>query len=242
MLRVATWNIHKGIGGIDRRYDLGRVIKSIEHYAPDIVLLQEVAEAMPQLQHDGQLRLLREKLGFRHAVFHREHHFARGAYGNAILSHWPLHDASHVDLTIAWRKQRGALTAKARVRLNGATRTVVISNLHLGLAGSERGKQLERFLTSAPFRGMHQRTPLICGGDLNDLWGSLGPRFLQPNGFRRLGERHNTFPAAMPLRPLDGLFVRGDIRSLRCFVGTHELARAASDHLPIIADVDLAAP
>jgi endonuclease/exonuclease/phosphatase family metal-dependent hydrolase len=43
-LTILSWNIHKGIGGIDRRYRLERVIEVIRHHDPDVALLQEVAE------------------------------------------------------------------------------------------------------------------------------------------------------------------------------------------------------
>jgi endonuclease/exonuclease/phosphatase family metal-dependent hydrolase len=116
---------------------------------------------------------------------------------------------------------------------------VFVVNLHLGLAGSERGRQLERFLTSHPFGGLHHRTPIVLGGDLNDLWGSLGPRFLQPAGFSRAGSMVSTFPAAWPIRPLDGIFVRGDLRTHGCETVRDALTRSASDHLPLVADLDL---
>lgn len=38
-LRVLSYNIHKGIGGLDRRYRPDRVQDVLEHYAADIVLL-----------------------------------------------------------------------------------------------------------------------------------------------------------------------------------------------------------
>ncbi len=41
-IRLVIYNIHKCIGGIDRRYDLPRIVEVINHYRPDIVLLQEV--------------------------------------------------------------------------------------------------------------------------------------------------------------------------------------------------------
>ena len=41
-LRVVTYNIHKCIGGLDRRYDPLRVAHVIARYEPDLVLLQEV--------------------------------------------------------------------------------------------------------------------------------------------------------------------------------------------------------
>ena len=237
-LRVLTWNIHKGIGGVDRRYDLLRTIEVIEQYAPDIALLQEVAQGMPKLHWHDQVALLSEQLQL-HAAFHAEHEFRQGGYGNLILSRWPVTATSHLDLTIGGRKRRGLMQAHLRVRLEQHQRTVVVHNLHLGLAGSERDQQLSRFIECHPFRGLHGNTPLIVGGDLNDLWGSLGPKHLTPVGLRRAGSLANTFPAAVPLRPLDGLFFRGDLELEHSEVGKSALARAASDHRPIVADFTL---
>lgn len=238
-LRVVSWNIHKAIGGVDRRYDLQRVIDFLGEQEPDIALLQEVAEGMPSSRFHDQAELLKEALKLRHLAYGREHRFKVGGYGNAILSRFPLSDVHHVDLTIGRRKKRGVITARSHVHFDGHTRSVVVFNLHLGLAGSERALQLERFLECHPFAGLHARTPIVVGGDLNDLWGSLGPRFLAPAGFARAGSLSNTFPAMLPLRPLDGIFVRGDLRATTCAPKRNALARAASDHLPLVADLVL---
>ena len=45
-IRVLTYNIHKAIGGVDRRYRPERIIETIGHYQPDIVLLQEVDDGV----------------------------------------------------------------------------------------------------------------------------------------------------------------------------------------------------
>jgi endonuclease/exonuclease/phosphatase family metal-dependent hydrolase len=199
-IRVVTWNIHKGIGGLDRRYSLERVVDVLSRIGADLAMLQEVADDLPRSKFHDQAEMLAEALGMPHMAFHAEHRFAMGGYGNAILSRWPLYDVHRVDLTVGWRKRRGVLQARARVRLpRGRTRTVFLHNMHLGLAGSERGQQLERFLACEPFRRLHERTPIVVGGDLNDLWGPIGPRFLVPRGFTRAGALSNTFPAAMPI-------------------------------------------
>ena len=41
-MRLLSWNIHKGIGGRDRRYSLARIIDAIEAENPDLICLQEV--------------------------------------------------------------------------------------------------------------------------------------------------------------------------------------------------------
>ncbi|HYO94990.1 MAG TPA: endonuclease/exonuclease/phosphatase family protein [Polyangiaceae bacterium] len=240
--RVVSWNIHKGIGGVDRRYDLQRVIGVLGDQEPDLALLQEVAEGMPSARFHDQAELLSEALSMPHLAYGREHRFRVGGYGNAILSRYPLTDVHHVDLTVGWRKKRGAISARSHVRHAGHTRSVVVFNLHLGLAGSERAKQLARFLDCHPFAGLHARTPIVLGGDLNDLWGSLGPRFLKPAGFTRAGALSNTFPAALPMRPLDGIFVRGDLVTGTCAPRRTAVTRAASDHLPLFAELELILP
>lgn len=237
-LRVMSWNIHKGVGGVDRRYDLQRVVDVIRHYGPDIILLQEVAQAIPELRGQDQVALLIDATEM-HAAFRPEHQFRQGGYGNLILSRFALHDVRHLDLTVGWRKKRGALQAHTRVPIGEHTRSLVINNLHLGLAGSERGAQLERLVESQMLRRLHHATPTLVGGDLNDLWGSLGPRFLIPHGFARAGALAPTFPSALPLRPLDGIFYRGDVSVSHSDVGRTALARAASDHRPLIADIEV---
>src|SRR5664279_2425739 len=90
--RVVSWNIHKGIGGADRRYRLERIIEVLQLLAPDVALLQEVAEDMPRSGFHDQPSALAEALGMKHLAFGPEHRFKMGGYGNAILSRWPLSD------------------------------------------------------------------------------------------------------------------------------------------------------
>lgn len=241
-IRVVTWNIHKGIGGIDRRYRFERVVDVLRGLDPDFALLQEVADDLPRSKFHDQAEMLAAALRMPHFVFHPEHRFDIGGYGNAILSKAPLFDIHHVDLTIGNRKKRGVLHARARVRFEKVSRTVVIHNMHLGLTGAERELQLVRFLNSEPFQRLHARTPLVVGGDLNDVWATLGPRFFVPQGFRPAGPVQNTFPSALPVRPLDGLFLRGDLHPHRVAHAVRTpLTRVASDHLPLVVDLSLRA-
>jgi len=240
-LRVVTWNIHKGIGGVDRRYRLDRTSEVLLSLNADIVLLQEVADGMPSCGWDNQLDELSESLELPHVAYGAEHRFRVGGYGNAILSRFPLTDSARIDLTIGRRKRRGLVQTRVHAKLeDGAhTRSVVVFNLHLGLSGAERATQLERFLACHPFAHLHHDTPLVVGGDFNDVWASLGPRFLEPAGLSRAGKLQPTFPAALPLRPLDGLWIRGSVSVVSAHPVRNTLSRAASDHLPIVADLEL---
>jgi endonuclease/exonuclease/phosphatase family metal-dependent hydrolase len=139
------------------------------------------------------------------------------------------------------RKRRAVLHARLRVRAVGGrrTRTLHVFDLHLGLAESERRAQLAQFLAAHPFRTLHERTPLVVAGDFNDLYGSLGPRLLAPEGLRATGEPVATFPAWLPLRPLDAVWARGDLRVTAHQRGRVALTRQASDHLPLVVDFAL---
>ena len=237
--RVVTWNIHKGVGGLDRRYLFERAITVLRALAPDIVLLQEVAKDMPRSRFDDQGELLREALGLPFWAFALQHRFRHGGYGNGILSRWPLHDVVPIDLTLPGRKRRGALHATVRLRSGAHSRTVALLVMHLGLADSERAEQLRLCLASPPVDGMLHRTPVVLGGDFNDLWGTLGARFLEPAGFVRAGRRLRTFPAWLPMRPLDAIFHRGDLVVRGSQTLRSRLTRRASDHLPLAADFEL---
>ncbi|MBN1610746.1 MAG: endonuclease/exonuclease/phosphatase family protein [Polyangiaceae bacterium] len=238
-VRIATWNIHKGIGGVDRRYRPERVLELLSLVNPDIAMLQEVARDLPRSRFDDQVALLSDGLGMPHTAYAAEHRFRVGGYGNAILSRWPLTDSFRLDLTVGSRKKRGALLARSHVRLGRHARAVVLYNLHLGLSMSERTLQITRFLAAHPFAGLHHRTPVVLGGDFNDVFGRLGHNHLLPAGFRRAGGRANTFPAWLPMRPLDALYVRGDVHVTRCVPIRHPVARRASDHLPLVCELEL---
>ena len=239
-IRILTYNIHKCIGGIDRKYVPERVTDTIGYYQPDVALLQEVDAEVARSSYHRQVDVLGDMLGFRHRTWFPNHVLSkgRGSYGNAILSHFPLTDTQNIDLTMKWRKKRSAVHARYRVRLGKKrTRTVHVYNMHLGLSGYEREAQLERFLESKPFANFHPNTPVIVAGDLNDVWGNLGRRFLVPMGFRGPPRPIKTFPAYAPVRPLDSIFVRGKAELLHVYRARLQLAKQASDHLPLIADI-----
>jgi endonuclease/exonuclease/phosphatase family metal-dependent hydrolase len=236
-LRVVSYNIHKGIGGVDRRYDLGRIVDVLQSYAPDVALLQEVDDGVARSRHDRQVERLAEATQLTHFAYQRNVSVKSGHYGNAILSRFPLHDVDHVDLTIPLKKRRQALVARCRMSLGDATRSVELVNVHLGLAGFERTMQLRRLLAAAPLNRVRRSTPLVLGGDFNDVWGTLARRIMGPAGFEQAGGRHRTFPAAAPVRGLDRLFFRGDVRLQHVFVGHTAVARRASDHLPLVVDL-----
>ena len=171
-----------------------------------------------------------------HYAFQRNVKLSEGYYGNAILSRFPLSDVHHMDLTIPLKKRRQALIAHCTIRLDGHQRTMLLVNVHLGLAGFERKMQLNKVLQSEIVAHTHAHTPLVIGGDYNDVWASLGKNVMLPAGFFAASQRILTFPAAFPARALDHIYYRGDMSLDHAFACRSKVAKQASDHLPLVAD------
>ena len=238
--RIVTYNIHKGIGGLDRRYRPERIIETLMRYDPDIILMQEVDDLVPRSNHHRQVELFAEALDMNHFVYQRNVTLKQGHYGNAILSRYPLTGVHNLDVTIPFKKRRRALLAHCNLRKeDGSRRSMLLVNLHLGLAGLERKLQLRKILNNDVIQHAWRKTPLVIGGDYNDVWGTLGKRVMQPAGFAAAGGRILTFPAALPARPLDRMFYRGDLAARHVFASRSKVARQASDHLPLIVDFQL---
>ncbi len=236
--RLLSYNIHKGIGGVDRRYDLGRIVETINYFRPDVAFLQEVDDGVPRSRQHAQAELLAAATGLDHFTYQRNVSLRVGHYGNAILSRYPLESPVHIDLTVRPKKRRGALVARWRVPVGDVTKTMMLVNLHIGLSGIERQWQLRRLFRVSHVAELRNRMPLVVGGDFNDFWNSLGWRVMEPAGYRATGPAIRTFPARLPLRPLDKVFFRGDLRPLDTYVGQTETARQASDHLPLVVDFE----
>ncbi len=238
-LRVLSYNIHKCIGGVDRRYQPDRVAAVIQNLDCDVVMLQEVDAGVARSNHDHQVEILGEALGLKYRTWYPNVDVRGGGqYGNAILSRYPLIESTNIDLTQRFKKRRSVLHGVIRVRHDDVDRTVHLYNMHLGLARYERKRQLAQFLGSHPFSHLHAETPVVVGGDLNDVYGGLD-ELLIPAGFRGSDRRPRTFPAWGPLRALDGIFVRGRVDFLGLARCDSDLARRASDHRPLVAEVRL---
>jgi endonuclease/exonuclease/phosphatase family metal-dependent hydrolase len=237
-VRLVSWNVHKCVGGLDRRYDPERIVAVLAAEAPDIVLLQEVAQNGRWYSHDRQVDLLGDALGLPHRSYFVNVRFGprRGEYGNAILSRMPITSTENLDVTLERRKARSVLHAELRIPTpGGGSRTLHLFNLHLGLGEAERREQLRRFLLSKNLHHIQARTPTLIAGDFNDVWGTLGKRILVPAGFAGPMRPIRTFPAWAPVRALDSLYVRGDLEVLDLSRLRSKLSRMASDHLPLRA-------
>jgi endonuclease/exonuclease/phosphatase family metal-dependent hydrolase len=235
-----SWNIH-GMRGRDGRYDPERVAAVIEEARPDVAGLQEVGA----LGGPGELLdpagTLARLTGLAQAYGLTE---LRGGfpYGNCILSRYPIAATRSYDLSVPRREKRGCLRADVDLGEAGALH---VFNVHLGLDRRERRRQAAQLLSADILRDAALAYPLVLVGDFN-AWSSRSavPRWLR----RQLVDAavvaeaaRPTFPSVFPLVRLDRAYVGAALRVLGCAVHDSQLARLASDHLPLLLDVELAA-
>lgn len=233
-MRLLTYNIHKGIGGRDRRYRLQRILDVIDTANADIVCLQEVDRNVRRSSFDDQPELLTKELGFEHFAFQINHKIKTGGYGNCTLSRFPIACSADISLRIGNRKNRQALHTIIETPVG----MVSLANLHLGLAEKDRHLQIQKLLESEAFR-RHSSLPSVVTGDTNDWRNTLHKGAFREYGYNQMSHLQaslKTFPAYIPLGALDKAFANSRIKLLDCHTIDTKLAKAASDHLPVIID------
>jgi endonuclease/exonuclease/phosphatase family metal-dependent hydrolase len=225
-LVLASYNVHRCVG-VDGRRDPARIARVIRELEADVVALQEVDGGDDP---DDPLGTVARAAGY--AVFagptlERDD----TPYGNAVLTRLPARRLARHDLSVAGREPRGAI----ELAVQGPAGGLRLVATHLGLGRRERRAQIRRLLAlveSAP------DGPLALLGDMNE-WLPLGRSLgsLQ----RRLGAcpALPTFPARRPLLALDRIWVLPASAVVRRSVHRSPLARRASDHLPVVAELAL---
>lgn len=240
-VRVATYNIHKGVQGMGlrRRLEIHNLGHAVEQLDADIVCLQEVTKThrlaekhftrWPEL---AQASFLAPE-GYE-AVYRTNALTRHGEHGNALLSRWPVVAHQHEDMSDHRFEQRGLLHVEVLLH----DRRVHVVVVHLGLIPASRGRQviqLQQFIA----REVPPSAPLLVAGDFND-WGALVPRALKAVGLTSFrGPRQPTFPARLPLVQLDYVYAR-DLTPLGLEVPRGRIWWRMSDHLPLIAEFSLA--
>ena len=147
VLRVATYNIHKGVQGLGpaRRLEIHNLGHAVEQLDADIVCLQEVRKLhrreeqyftrWPELP---QAEFLAPE-GYE-AVYQTNATTRHGEHGNALLSRWPVVSRGHEDMSDHRFEQRGLL----HVTVQAHGRSVHVIVLHLGLIAGSRLRQIEQ--------------------------------------------------------------------------------------------------
>lgn len=214
-LRITTYNIHKGLSALNRHHVLPRIKAALDGLESDIVFLQEVqgaharhAQRFADWPQAPQHQVLAD--GHHHA-YGRNAEYHSGHHGNALISRYPILHSHNLDISVNSLEQRGLL--HGRLALPGREQALDVLCVHLNLRAPDRRRQIEQV---ARYVDAHipPDAPLILAGDFNDwrreacaaLHAALGLE----DAFRSChGKLAATFPARMPLLPLDRIYLRG---------------------------------
>ncbi|MBE7941366.1 MULTISPECIES: endonuclease/exonuclease/phosphatase family protein [Ramlibacter] len=242
-LRVATYNIHKGVQGLGlaRRLEIHNIGHAIEQLDADLICLQEVRKMHRRLQHqlprwpDQPQHEFLAPEGYE-AVYETNAITRHGEHGNALLTRWPVLDRGHEDMSDHRFEQRGLLHVVVQVR-----RTPVhVIVLHLGLIAGSRARQVEQALRYIE-REVPARERVVVAGDFND-WGAKLRPALEQAGFRdyasQPGQRVFTYPSRLPITQLDFVYARG-MKPRAVEVPQGRIWWRMSDHLPLIAEFQM---
>jgi endonuclease/exonuclease/phosphatase family metal-dependent hydrolase len=226
-IRVMTWNIH-GVHGRNPRFELEEVIGFIQRHRPDVVALQEIDSRRPRAGGiDNPFDALQAALGT-HGIGAKAITTVDGEYGQALISRWPIRAAEVHDISYEEREPRRAI----RCEIDAPQGTVRLIATHLGLSVHERRDQVRALLR------LISDTPIttVVLGDFNDwFWvGSVRKALASRLPAR---SRQRTFPAVCPLFRFDRIYCRPESALVSTY--TDKAARNLSDHLPVMAEIQL---
>jgi len=244
-LRAMTYNIHSCIG-LDKEVNPRRVASVIKEAKPDIVALQEVDKDIPRTRHQDQAELLADILSM-DAHFFPVVSSGNQKYGLAVLSRLKLTDVHRDLLPIMYPKLK--LNLQRRGCIRGTFQTpagpVHFFNTHLSLYRLERRRQLQALLGNDWLAGVPSDSAIIFCGDLNA--GPFSPVYVRlsrilsdvQKGRQNSARPKATFPTRRPLLRIDHMFVSSHFKVLNLKIPRTTESRLASDHLPIVAEIEL---
>ena len=238
-VRLMTYNVHSCLG-TDGRLDPLRIAAVIAEYKPDIVALQELDVSRMRSLRTDQARVIAMDLKM-HFHFHAAIDVKEEQHGDAILCRWPMKGmrAAHLPTVRAWLafEMRGALW----VSIATPAGPLQVINTHLGLSGKERLAQVRSLLGPEWLGHSECQRPVVLCGDFNALRSGVLRRVVAA-GYRHAAAGRSmraTFPSMRPLVALDHVFASADVRVKQVSVPHTPLTRVASDHLPLIVDLEL---
>lgn len=177
IIRVVSYNIHKGRTATGGRESLEELKLGLYGLSPDLLFLQEVQgrndqQATLDAQHESLAAVLRMRNAYGcNAVREFTDH------GNALLSRFPILHHENEDISDHRLEQRGLLHAV--VDIDG--RPVHCIVVHLGLFSGGRARQAQA-LVERIHRLVPDDEPLLIAGDFNDWNNKLAPIFVKQLG------------------------------------------------------------
>jgi endonuclease/exonuclease/phosphatase family metal-dependent hydrolase len=238
MLTIMSWNLQGS-----QRPDIVKIADKIEQYQPDIIAIQEIQK--------HQARALSRKLGWSYVWAFKHNGYGpllpRRAEGMALMSRSPLTNSGKTTLSSSYGHftYRRRIAMWATVDIDGQQFTLFNTHLasdDIGDEGSTQAQRLREIISSYNDRPTyiagdfndHQRPDIveILNSDQNhDAWTYASSR--SRNGL--------TNPTKNPFQRLDHILVPRTQAIARVEVpDTDQTWIELSDHLPVIATINLA--
>ncbi|MGA8148889.1 MAG: endonuclease/exonuclease/phosphatase family protein [Gallionellaceae bacterium] len=243
-LKIATYNIHKGLSQFNRRMVLPELRERLRELGADVVFLQEVRGEHTRIARrhaldypqQPQHEFLAEQI-WPHSVYGMNAAYEAGHHGNAILSRYPILRWDNQDISAHGFESRGVLHCE--LALPQREEILHCMCVHLGLFKRGRGRQFSA-LVERINRMVPEHAPLILAGDFND-WNNHASHLLAHElqlhevFDASHGKLARSFPAGLPLLRMDRIYVRGlNIRHSEVFAW-----RKISDHAALSATLVL---
>jgi endonuclease/exonuclease/phosphatase family metal-dependent hydrolase len=228
-LRFASYNIHKGVG-TDRRRDPDRIITVLREIDADVIALQEadlrIGERASVLD-----RAALDDTPWKPVELARRPR-SLGGHGNAILVRRAFGVVEAEPLALPMLEPRGA--ARADLLCHGVRVRVV--GMHLDLSGLRRRDQIRTVLDHVRACGIP--CPTVLMGDFNQWGASSGAmRAFGPDW--HVLDTGRSFPSRQPIARLDRIVTSPEWGCLEQHVHHSATAAQASDHLPVVAELEL---
>ncbi len=242
VLRVITYNVHKGFNASNRRFVLHQIKEALLTTQADILFLQELQGEHRKHQQnvagwpDASQSEFLATGGWPHYAYGQNVTHSAGHHGNAILSKYPLVRWENINVSPYSWASRSLLHAV--IHLPKHAQPLHLVCLHFGLTGSERARQAEQLCTRLDSH-VPQHEPLIVAGDFNDWRGKIEQHFHDRLGLQEAfqqahGRYARTFPSWLPLLPMDRIYYRG-LSLVNCDKLLHAPWHNLSDHAPLQA-------
>jgi endonuclease/exonuclease/phosphatase family metal-dependent hydrolase len=225
-LRVLTYNVHH-CEGVDKKLDVARIAAVINSSHADLVALQEIDVNTKRVPLDTPAELA--KLTGLHVAFGKAIDFQGGAYGQLLLSRWPL---EHVRVD----KLPNTGDREQRIALSAHTHGLLFISTHLDhQINALREKQADELLRLFS----HPANPnddCILAGDMNATPTSAPMKKLHEAFIPTDDETTPTIPAEAPRSRIDYVLVRQPA-GLRATDSRVLNEPTASDHRPVFVEM-----
>jgi endonuclease/exonuclease/phosphatase family metal-dependent hydrolase len=244
-VRIATYNVHVCIG-MDGQLSPHRIARVIAQTGADIVALQELDVGRQRTGFRDQALEIARHLEM-DCHFHASVRVEEELYGDAILSRFPIELIKSGPLPAVSERHepRGAIWLA--IDLNDGRRLQVL-NTHLSIFPKERLLQARSIMSEEWALKAIASGPTVLCGDFNAMPGSPAYKtcteylrdaplcLATARQVRATGTWFNPFPMAR----IDHIFVSGECVVRHAGVVRTQLAKVASDHMPVVVELQLA--